>query len=655
MSRDNRKPKLFIGSSTEQLAPARSLQAELARDAEVTVWDQGVFQASVPNIESLIAQLSMSDFAVFVFTPDDKLFSRGTTYDQVRDNVLFEFGLFVGAIGTRRCFIVAPPEDGARVPSDLLGITVATYDEKRIDIRSALGPACNQIREGMRSELARRSRFLANYIADEEPSLLNDGRKNISLDRAYKLLLYMFRREIFDSFYAFDLAFHRWEELLHSSTQGDATSRAAFGQAVNISAQVFAACSQLFQRGYCRSFKRLMVIDFDKIAAERATQIITRIEEQEGEWQSLHKDLAVETRVLPWKPVQPQQEMIAQLHDFAAFCGSEEYLAIVETTLTSPEDHVANPQCDVLTDAKSVTRLIRGFDDFWAESLSLGDAKKRMLASIALSSPSGTIRSGSRPAVLARDHFFSRRPDLRLPCAVIIEAAYIDLRTPEDEERISHLTDAIWLHHELAALVPTVRDRILLETFINDFSIGEGCGVEFCNLPGGTQEARGIILERLKRIKTLAPAISEEYALFWMRRTRNHVVARLIELLHREDTPLWDNPVDHPGQILVDTRIGPVVLGHRAADGSHIVPRCAALMAQHYYDLYQYAMDRDSQMRELWIFDFNRLTEADAVQKGAEAAYRLFAWPDGFRLRIVNVVYAGVSENEYPLQAFSIP
>jgi predicted nucleotide-binding protein len=43
-----------------------------------------------------------------------------------RDNVVFEAGLFGGALGIRRTFILHAT--GSKLPSDLLGLTSVRYD-----------------------------------------------------------------------------------------------------------------------------------------------------------------------------------------------------------------------------------------------------------------------------------------------------------------------------------------------------------------------------------------------------------------------------------------------------------------------------------------------------------------------------------------------
>lgn len=142
------KPKIFIGSSVEGLNIAYAIQQNLTQDAEITVWDQGVFELSQTSIESLVAILEKSDFAILVFSPDDILKIRKQKFLSVRDNVIFELGLFIGKLGRRRTFIIMPDKPVFHIPTDLLGITAGKYDTSRTDgsFQAATAPICHQIR-----------------------------------------------------------------------------------------------------------------------------------------------------------------------------------------------------------------------------------------------------------------------------------------------------------------------------------------------------------------------------------------------------------------------------------------------------------------------------------------------------------------------------
>jgi len=142
------KPSIFIGSSVESLDLAYAAQKRLCHSAEVTVWSQGVFELSKTALESLLQKLEEFDFGLFVFAPDDITNIRGSKSRTVRDNVVFELGLFIGHLGRERCFILAPDNyKKLHLPTDLLGLNPATYETDRIgrNTDAALGPACYEI------------------------------------------------------------------------------------------------------------------------------------------------------------------------------------------------------------------------------------------------------------------------------------------------------------------------------------------------------------------------------------------------------------------------------------------------------------------------------------------------------------------------------
>jgi hypothetical protein len=123
----NDRPALFIGSSSEGLPYAKALQVNLDHSLEVTIWSQGVFGLSGGTLEELVRKLQQMDFAVLVVTPDDLISSRGQELSSPRDNVLLELGLCIGTLGRERSFLVYDRSSKIKLPSDMAGITPATF------------------------------------------------------------------------------------------------------------------------------------------------------------------------------------------------------------------------------------------------------------------------------------------------------------------------------------------------------------------------------------------------------------------------------------------------------------------------------------------------------------------------------------------------
>ena len=141
-----RKAAVFIGSSTEGLSISRLLQVEMDHEADTTIWSQGVYGLSGGTLESLVKAAPNFDFAVLVLTPDDVVTKRDRTGNAPRDNVIFELGLFIGVLGKERTYIVHP-RVSIDLPSDLAGITPATYEPSRRDgnLHAAIGSAATKI------------------------------------------------------------------------------------------------------------------------------------------------------------------------------------------------------------------------------------------------------------------------------------------------------------------------------------------------------------------------------------------------------------------------------------------------------------------------------------------------------------------------------
>src|SRR4029453_14173497 len=124
------KPRIFLGSSGKQAKLVQALTRGLAEVAEVEPWTT-VFNPGVSTLDRLVELTREVDFAAFVFAQDDWTSNAPDATDQgqaaPRDNVVFEAGLFGGALGMRRTFILHAK--GAKLPTALLGMTGVGYPE----------------------------------------------------------------------------------------------------------------------------------------------------------------------------------------------------------------------------------------------------------------------------------------------------------------------------------------------------------------------------------------------------------------------------------------------------------------------------------------------------------------------------------------------
>ena len=123
------KPRIFLGSSGQQTELVEALTERLEEIAHVEPWTT-VFNAGRNTLERLVELSHEVDFAAFVFAQDDwTATSPDAESGQAspRDNVVFEAGLFGGALGMRRSFILHAK--GAKLPTDLLGLTSIRYGD----------------------------------------------------------------------------------------------------------------------------------------------------------------------------------------------------------------------------------------------------------------------------------------------------------------------------------------------------------------------------------------------------------------------------------------------------------------------------------------------------------------------------------------------
>ncbi len=141
------RPVVFIGSSKEGFPVAAAIQATLnCAEVEAVLWTT-LFEPGDLTIEALDQKSFDFDFAVFVFSSDAVVESRGLKTLAPRDNLLLEFGLFVGRMGRDRVFYAFRSSDRLKLPSDLAGTTGVEYAESGVfGIEPAIGKLSQQLK-----------------------------------------------------------------------------------------------------------------------------------------------------------------------------------------------------------------------------------------------------------------------------------------------------------------------------------------------------------------------------------------------------------------------------------------------------------------------------------------------------------------------------
>ncbi len=147
------KQRIFIGSSVEGLNIAEKIKDYFKDSYDCFIWTDDIFQYNEGFLETLVKSASLFDFGFMVFSADDISKIRGKEHETVRDNILFEYGLFLGRVGVDNTYILY--EKGVKLPSDLQGVTLAEYSTNIINgkkepddsINSTLGKLKKRIDE----------------------------------------------------------------------------------------------------------------------------------------------------------------------------------------------------------------------------------------------------------------------------------------------------------------------------------------------------------------------------------------------------------------------------------------------------------------------------------------------------------------------------
>jgi prolyl-tRNA editing enzyme YbaK/EbsC (Cys-tRNA(Pro) deacylase) len=125
--------KIFVGSSTEGMHAYQQVCAVLENQGHRVIDWRKSFEKGVPYLNSLVAISESVDAALLVATADDILHYRGEIKHVLRDNVLFEAGLFTGVLGNKSTCIVLADGQDVKLPSDLDGVSLFSFSEGKVN------------------------------------------------------------------------------------------------------------------------------------------------------------------------------------------------------------------------------------------------------------------------------------------------------------------------------------------------------------------------------------------------------------------------------------------------------------------------------------------------------------------------------------------
>lgn len=158
--------KIFIGSSRESEELMKEIAIVLESNNIIPIkWNKpGLFVPGVSIIDTIMNLSREVDGAIFIYAEDDKLWYRESETGAPRDNVVFEHGIFTGALSSYKKTALIKHKN-PKIPTDYSGIVYINYSENR--------------RETARFELE----TWLNTIKIEKENIQNSKRDNeVSID-----------------------------------------------------------------------------------------------------------------------------------------------------------------------------------------------------------------------------------------------------------------------------------------------------------------------------------------------------------------------------------------------------------------------------------------------------------------------------------------
>lgn len=130
------KRRLFIGSSSEGKPIAIKVEEKVKKECGDWIncmpwYGNDCFILNKSTLENLSSLTLICDYAILIASKDDITSKRSCIKRSIRDNVIFEYGLFSGSIGISKTFLLI--DKNVHIPSDVKGTTLAYYDDRTID------------------------------------------------------------------------------------------------------------------------------------------------------------------------------------------------------------------------------------------------------------------------------------------------------------------------------------------------------------------------------------------------------------------------------------------------------------------------------------------------------------------------------------------
>ncbi|MDB5226297.1 MAG: hypothetical protein JWN78_490 [Bacteroidota bacterium] len=188
--------RVFIGSSSEGKEIAYKVISELKNKGIAPLPWFDCFKLDRSPLQEL-EQISLNiDGAILIGTLDDETIIRDQKHTQMRDNVLYEYGLFSGIIGRSKCGLIVPDKESFRIPTDFLG--VACYKTYNINnVGSIISVTVDSlieiltkpiIHESVKTRGRRLLQFIG-WLRNESFHLAQDWRNGIGRDIISKRII----------------------------------------------------------------------------------------------------------------------------------------------------------------------------------------------------------------------------------------------------------------------------------------------------------------------------------------------------------------------------------------------------------------------------------------------------------------------------------